>query len=124
MFASIDPAALRMRAAANTPDRTHPTPLADADRSAAKAAAIGRRFARGTRLRCTSPSLPENRRDLRRVPAPLQRRRLPARGDHLVRIDACGAAGIHRLACRIRRPRRAGGAPLSRPLSRAERPIA
>ncbi|WIH05980.1 hypothetical protein KHF85_05870 [Xanthomonas translucens pv. graminis] len=55
MFASIDPAAPRMRAAANTPGRTHPTPLADADRSAAKAAAIGRRFARGARLRCTSP---------------------------------------------------------------------
>ncbi len=52
-------------------------------------------------LRCTSPSLPENRRDLRRVPAPLQRRRLPAHGDHVVRIDAWGTAGIRRLSCRI-----------------------
>ena len=67
---------------------------------------LGRCFARGARLRCTSPSLPKNRREVRRVPLPLQRRRLPARGDHVVRVDACGAAGTLGLACRIRRPLR------------------
>ncbi len=123
MFVPTGSAAPRTHASTNPSDRTNTTPLADAGCSAAGAAAIGKRLARAARLRCTSPSLPKNRRDVRRVTASLQRCRLPARGDHVVRVDACGAAGIGRLACRIRGRRRARS-PRRRPLGHAERPIA